>query len=211
MDTFVRDFKLPCPFQEYGCASDVTYDKMDDHKRACPWAPCHCPDPGCCGAFTSPPRLLEHFRAAHPCWPVTDVSYGKPYRIPAPRPPQGLHVLVGQEDRCVFLVSSSALGPVTRLPVVCLRANGDAAAGAAQFKCKLWVEDARGNATMANFWVESSNLAGGDAAVEQGLFLAVMPELVQVRIDKHDRAAANSTPTPAARSSGSGRQLVATA
>ena len=28
MDTFVRDFKLPCPFQEYGCPSDVAYDKM---------------------------------------------------------------------------------------------------------------------------------------------------------------------------------------
>ena len=141
-DASVLDAKLPCPFQEHGCASCVAYDHASDHERACPWAPCYCSDPGC-GALTSPARLIEHFRADHPSWPVTDVSYGKPYKIAVPRPPQGLHVLVGQEDRCVFLVSSSALGPVTCVSVVCVRANGDAAAGVAQFKCKLWVEDAR--------------------------------------------------------------------
>ena len=122
----------------------------------------------------------------------------------------------------MFLVSSSALGPATCVSVVCVRANGDAAAGVPQFKCKLWADDTRGNGIMAMLTsVESSNLSGGFAAVEQGLFLAVTPKMAQdasdeepslmVRIDRPGRAAANSTPTPAARSSGSGRQLVATA
>ena len=219
VDAFVRDAKLPCWFKEHGCASYVVYYQARDHERACPWAPCYCPDPGC-GAFTSTPRLLEHFRADHPSWPVTDVSYGKPYSIDVPRPPQGLHVLVGQEDRCVFLVSSSALGPATCVSVVCVRANGDAAAGVPQFKCKLWADDTRGNGIMAMLAsVESSNLSGGFAAVEQGLFLAVTPKMAQnasgeepilkVRIDKLGHAAANSTPSPAA--SSSGKQLVATA
>jgi hypothetical protein len=148
VDAFVPDAKLPVPFQEHGCASYVVYYQASDHERARRWAPCYCPDLGC-GAFTSPPRLFEHFHAGHPTWPVTDVSYGKPCRIAVPRSPQGLHVLVGQEDRCVFLVSSSALGPATCVSEVCVRANGDAAAGVAQFKCTLWVEDPRGSGTMA--------------------------------------------------------------
>ncbi|XP_025791645.1 uncharacterized protein LOC112872819 [Panicum hallii] len=98
VDAFVPDAKLPVPFQEHGCASYVVYYQASDHERARRWAPCYCPDLGC-GAFTSPPRLFEHFHAGHPTWPVTDVSYGKPCRIAVPRSPQGLHVLVGQEDR----------------------------------------------------------------------------------------------------------------
>jgi hypothetical protein len=60
----------------------------------------------------------------------------------------------------------------------------------------LWMEDPWGSGIMAMlvFPVESSNLSGGFAAVEQGLFLAVTPKMVQdasgeapglmVRIDK---------------------------
>jgi hypothetical protein len=71
--------------------------------------------------------------------------------------------------------------------------------------------------------VSSSNLSGGVAAAEQDDFLAVTPKMVRerdapgealhltVRIDKADCAAATSTPSPAARSSGTGTQLVATA
>ncbi|KAG2595974.1 hypothetical protein PVAP13_5KG121500 [Panicum virgatum] len=159
-DASVLDAKLPCPFQEHGCASCVAYDHASDHERACPWAPCHCPDPGC-GAFPSPARLLDHFRADHPSWPVTDVSYGEPHRIPVPRPPQGLHVLVGEGDRCVFLVSSSARLLATCVSVVCARANGDAAAGVAQaqFDCTLRVEATGGSKTQDH---------GGDARVPGG-------------------------------------------
>ncbi|CAO2198766.1 unnamed protein product [Urochloa humidicola] len=172
----------------------------------CPWAPCHCPDPGC-DAFTSPARLVEHFRAVHPSWPVTDLTYKKPCRIAVPPPPHGLHVLVAGDDRSLFLVTSSALGPATLVSVVCARANGDAAAGAAQFKCQLWAEGppGAGNAASLTFVVASSDLSGGVAAAEQGDFLAVTPKMVRdvsgealglkVRIDRMDRAAATSSPT----------------
>jgi hypothetical protein len=85
---------------------------------ACPWAPCYCPDPGC-DAFTSPARLLDHFRAYHPSWPVPNVNYGKPCRIPL------LHVLVCEKDRSVFLVTSSAigLGLGKFVSMVCVRAR----------------------------------------------------------------------------------------
>ncbi|CAO2185435.1 unnamed protein product [Urochloa humidicola] len=220
VDAFVRDAKVPCAFAELGCESYVVYYQASDHERACPWAPCHCPDPGC-DAFTSPARLVEHFRAVHPSWPVTDLTYKKPCRIAVPPPPHGLHVLVAGDDRSLFLVTSSALGPATLVSVVCARANGDAAAGAAQFKCQLWAEGppGAGNAASLTFVVASSDLSGGVAAAEQGDFLAVTPKMVRdasgealglkVRIDSMDRAAATSSPTSSARSSG--RQLVVTA
>uniref|UniRef100_A0A0A9FVC8 SIAH-type domain-containing protein n=1 Tax=Arundo donax TaxID=35708 RepID=A0A0A9FVC8_ARUDO len=208
VDAFVRDAKLPCPYEEFGCKICPVYYQAADHKRACQWAPCRCPVPGC-DSYTSPPRLVDHIRADHAhAVPVTDVGYRKPYKLAVP-PPWGFHVLVGEEDRCVFLVSASALGAATSVSLVSVRANGDAAAGAQQFKCKLWVEAPRngGKLAMVAFLVASSDLSGGFVAAEQGMFLAVPPELLPdasgetpdlvVRIDK--AGAASSTTPPARR------------
>ncbi|CAO2160863.1 unnamed protein product [Urochloa humidicola] len=215
-DAFVRDAKRPCAFQHHGCASYVAYYQAADHESACPWAPCYCPDPGC-DTFTSPLRLLDHFRAEHPSWPVTSVTYGTAMRVALPPPaPQGLHVLVGEEDRSMFLVSSSALGAATAVSVVCVRANGDAAVSVvSQFCCKIWVPLSREisfsrNYKTVTFPMPSSYLLPGSfTAAEQDYFLAVTPKMARdascvltIRIDKTRGAAAKSTPTPAARSSG---------
>ncbi|KAG2595983.1 hypothetical protein PVAP13_5KG122800 [Panicum virgatum] len=209
-DAFLQDAKLPCAYKEFGCESYVVYHKEADHLRACPWAPCSCPDHGC-RVFTSPARLLEHLGGRH-SWPVTGVSYGKPCKLPVP-PPQGWHVLVGGEDRCVFLVSASALGAATAVSLVCVRANGDAAAaGAPQFECRIWVEapGASGSTAMIASTVRSSSLSRGFVAADQDMFLAVPPELLHgasgetpilsVRINKV-RDAADSSTRAAARSS----------
>ena len=87
VDAFVRDAKQPCAYEEFGCKSSVVYFEAADHQRACQWAPCSCPDPGC-GFFSSPARLADHFAGAH-SWPPTEVSYGKPLRVALP-PPAGL-------------------------------------------------------------------------------------------------------------------------
>ncbi|CAO2193427.1 unnamed protein product [Urochloa humidicola] len=224
-DAFVRDAKRPCAFQHHGCASYVVYYQAADHERTCPWAPCYCPNPSC-DTFTSPARLLDHFRAVHPSLPVTIVEYGRAMKLtlPAPAPApheQGLHVLVVKDDdRRVFLVSACALGPAMAVSVACVRANGDAVPGVPQFNCKLWVEYPRdsGNLALLAFPVPSSDLSGNFAAAERGMFLAVPPDMMakedapgreapdlMIRIEKADRAAANSTPTPAARSSGGRR------
>ncbi|CAL4951179.1 unnamed protein product [Urochloa decumbens] len=213
-DAFVRDAKVPCAFAEHGCASYIAYYQAADHERACPWSPCHCPDPGC-DAFTSPARLLEHL-----------LPRGAPVLARHHRGAQGLHLLVGKDnDRRVFLVSASALGPAMAVSVACVRANGDAAAGVPQFDCKLWVEHPRdsGNLALLAFPVPSSDLSGGFSAAERGRFLAVPPDMMakedapggeapdlMIRIEKAGRAAASSTLTPAVRSS-SGRQPPTTA
>nr|CAB3472412.1 unnamed protein product [Digitaria exilis] len=203
VDAFVRDAKLPCKFQGHGCGSYAVYCQAGDHERACPWAPC------CCQFLTSPPRLVEHTRTAHPAWPISSVSYGKLHKIPMPRP-------AAEEGQCVFLVTSSAAGPATTtlVSVVCARANGDAAAGVAQFKCTLWADAPRGSeiAATLTFPVESSDLSGGFSPEEQSAFLAVTPKMMAhvdasgeaaglvVRIDRVGRVAASSSPAP--RSSG---------
>ncbi|CAL4951176.1 unnamed protein product [Urochloa decumbens] len=218
VDAFVRDAKVPCVFAGHGCASYVAYYQAADRERACPWAPCYCPD-FACHFFTSPARLLDHFRADHPSWPVTSVAYGEAMKLTLPPPPgQGLIiVLVSGEDRSVFLVSSSALGRTTAVSVVCVRANGDAAAGVSQFSCEIFLQPPRDNRNLASlsltFPMPSSDMwAGVFTAAEQDYLLAMTPKMMatdasgeapdlMIRIDKAGQADANSTPTPAARSS----------
>ncbi|CAL4951160.1 unnamed protein product [Urochloa decumbens] len=213
MDAIVQDAKVACAYREFGCESFVVYHGEADHRRACPWAPCSCPDPGC-GFSSSPARLAEHFAATH-SWPVTGVSYATPCRLPVP-PPQGLHVLVAGNGEgrpaCVFLVSASALGAATAVSLVCVRANGGGDAAAQQFECALWVETPRKRGyAMAMCAVGSSDMFRGFVAADQGMFLAVPPELLRddssgeapvlkVRIDKAG-AAAESGSTQSARSS----------
>ncbi|RLN22135.1 uncharacterized protein C2845_PM07G02620 [Panicum miliaceum] len=179
-DAFVRDAKLPCRYEEFGCKSLVVYYQAADHHGACEWAPCSCPAPGC-DFFTSPPRLVEHFVADHR-WRVTKVRYGAACKLPVPAPPQGCHVLVGEGGRSVFLVSQCALGAATAVSLVCVRANGDAAAGAAQFKCKLWVEvelpSNKDKLVLNMSAVRSSDLSGGFPAADMNVFLAVPPVLL---------------------------------
>lgn len=207
VDAFVRDAKQPCPYEEFGCKSAVVYFEAAEHQRACPWAPCSCPAPGC-GFFSSPARLAGHFTGAH-AWPVTEVSYGKPFRVALP-PPQGWHVLVGAEDRCVFLVSACALGvgAAAAVSLVCVRANGDAADGAPQFRCRLWAEAANSKESVVVMMsmVKSSRLCGGAgafSAADQGMFFVMPPEImddalgetpaVMVRIDRAGAAARSSS------------------
>ncbi|CAL4957846.1 unnamed protein product [Urochloa decumbens] len=222
VDAFVRDAKQPCTYEEHGCTDSVVYFEASSHRRACPWAPCTCPDPGC-GFSTSPARLAEHFTDAH-SWPVTEVRYGRPLKVPLP-PPQGWHVLVGDGsgggagggDRSVFLLSPCALGEgAAAVALVCVRANAGAAEGAPQFRCKLWAETAGSKESMAMITaaVGSSSLAaGGFSAADQDMFLAVPPEIlhdvsgeppsVMVRIDRvgaNAAAAARSMNPPVRRS-----------
>ncbi|TVU22156.1 hypothetical protein EJB05_31838 [Eragrostis curvula] len=213
VDAFVRDAKQPCVFEEFGCKTPVVYHEAADHHRACPWAPCSCPNPGC-DFFSSPARLLDHFAAAH-AWPVTEVSYGRPHKLAVPPTApqqQGWHALVGEEDGRVFLVSASALGGAAAVSLVCVRANGGAPEGAPQYRCKLWAEvpSNKDNMTMMMSMVRSSNLTGGFPPADQGMFLAVPmdilhdvsgePPALMIRIDRAGIAAAAAA-AAAARSS----------
>ncbi|KAG2587263.1 putative E3 ubiquitin-protein ligase SINA-like 6 isoform X2 [Panicum virgatum] len=199
LDDIVRDAKVPCAYSEYGCTSWVVYHEVADHHRSCRCGPCFCPGSDC-ELFTSPARLAEHL-GTHHAWPVTKIAYGKPSKLAVPGP-QGGQVLVGETDGCVFLVSAFAFGGATAVSLVCVRMSGDAAAGVPQFRCKLWVEvdSNKENLVLVTSMVASSDLSGGFVAANQGMFLAVPPELLHdssgeapilsVRIDRVTAAAA---------------------
>uniref|UniRef100_A0A0E0JDG6 E3 ubiquitin-protein ligase n=1 Tax=Oryza punctata TaxID=4537 RepID=A0A0E0JDG6_ORYPU len=166
---------------------------------------CSCPEPGCCFR-NSPATLLGHFAADH-SWPVAEISYGKPFKLAVPPPGGGRsHVLVGEADRALFLVSSCAVGAGTAVCVVCVRANGDTAA-AAQYKCKLWVEVSTNdeNMTLMTSMVRSSDLSGGFPAADKGMRLWVPPEMLHnvsgemailsIRIDRAAAATPKFTTT----------------
>ncbi|WVZ72051.1 hypothetical protein U9M48_020569 [Paspalum notatum var. saurae] len=174
LDAFLLDAKVPCQNEEFGCESEVVYYQATEHHATCKWAPCFCPNPGC-GFFSSPARLVEHFRDQHHWWPVTAVSYGRPFKLPVPAPPQGCHVLVGKEDRSVFFVSSAALGAAAAaVSLVCVRAAGPLAP---RFKCALSVSvelpSNKGELVLTMSEVRSSDLSGGFPPPDQSVFLAV--------------------------------------
>jgi hypothetical protein len=205
LDAVVAAAKVPCPYRAFGCDRYVVYHAVADHQRACQSAPCSCPESGC-PFVGSRGMLLDHFAAAHSRLAVM-VRYGRSWNLSLPLS-QSWHVLVGEEDRSVFLVSLGALGAATAVSLVCVRA--DTAAPAPQFWCKLSVElpgDDKDKLVLMTSTVGSSALTRGAPAPGQGMFLAVPQELLagdmlalSIRID-HLRPAAPApkSTTPQAR------------
>ncbi|KAM0900053.1 hypothetical protein ACQ4PT_020892 [Festuca glaucescens] len=208
LDAVVAAAKVPCPYRAFGCDRYVVYHGVADHQRACQCAPCSCPDSGC-PFVGSRAMLLDHFAAAHARLAVT-VRYGRSWNLSLALS-QRWHVLVGEEDRSVFLVSLGALGAATAVSLLCVRADGTPAP---QFWCKLSVElpgDDKDKLVLMTSTVGSTALTGGMPAPGQGMFLAVPHELLSgdvlplsVRIDqvRPAAAAAHKSTTPRARTPG---------
>ncbi|CAM0943723.1 unnamed protein product [Alopecurus aequalis] len=189
LDAFVAAAKVPCPYREFGCERYVVFHGAAEHRRACPCAPCSCPDPGC-PFVGAPPALLDHLAAAH-ARPIIAVRYDRSWNLHLSLS-QVWHVLVGQEDRSVFLVCLGALGAATTT-VSLVHVTADGAAGP-KFWCKLSVErqgDGKDKRVLMASTVSTSTLTGGAPAPGQGMFLAVPKELLsgdmlalRIRIDQ---------------------------
>ncbi|KAM0844564.1 hypothetical protein ACQ4PT_056968 [Festuca glaucescens] len=188
LDAFLEAAKVRCPYRKFGCDRYVVYHGTAEHQRACPCAPCSCPEASC-ALVDSPSALLGHFAAAHSRLAVT-VRYGRSCNLSLPLS-QRWHAVVGEEDKSVFLVCLFTLGAVaTAVSLVCVRADG---AAAPQFVCKVSVENSGDDkdkvVLMAS--IASSALTGGMPAPGQGMFLAVPQELLSgdklalsIRIDQ---------------------------
>ncbi|VAH70926.1 unnamed protein product [Triticum turgidum subsp. durum] len=193
LDAVVGATKVPCAYRDFGCDRFLVYHGAAEHKRACPWMPCSCPQPGC-GFLGPPAALLDHCSAEH-SRPIIQVRYGRPWTLSLPLA-QRWHVMVGQEDRSVFLVSLADLGvAATAVSLLCVRPDGAVALPAApHFWCKLSVEHPRGykdEMVMMASAVSSSPLSAGPPVPGQGMFVAVPHELmsgdvlaISVRIDQ---------------------------
>uniref|UniRef100_N1QRW3 RING-type E3 ubiquitin transferase n=1 Tax=Aegilops tauschii TaxID=37682 RepID=N1QRW3_AEGTA len=118
MEHVVESVTVACSNEMYGCAETVTYYKKEEHKEACPYAPCFCPESGC--GFAGPTKvLLEHFTTQHKCPLTTLPDSGTVSLCLQP----GLHVLQCTRNSYFFLLSmaSEPFGHV--ISVVCVEPN----------------------------------------------------------------------------------------
>lgn len=75
MEHVVRSVTVLCSNAKYGCTEQVTYYQKEEHEKACPKAPCFCPESGC--SFAGPTMaLLGHLTAQHKCPFSTSLASG---------------------------------------------------------------------------------------------------------------------------------------
>uniref|UniRef100_A0A0E0FFJ8 E3 ubiquitin-protein ligase n=1 Tax=Oryza nivara TaxID=4536 RepID=A0A0E0FFJ8_ORYNI len=199
LDAIARSTKIRCPNDRYGCDRYVTYCDVADHQRACPHAPCTCPEPGC-GFLAAPPALLDHLTADH-SWPSQEITYRAVHPLVVSASRRRLLLAVrgdgdgGGEQRRVFLLAVGAHGAATTVSVSCVRAN---AAAGPPYTCKVWTQappDAETgvkDTIMMEANVRSFSVPG-EVAMEDGTVLCVPPRMLhgasmemplRVRIDK---------------------------
>ncbi|KAF0918380.1 hypothetical protein E2562_023541 [Oryza meyeriana var. granulata] len=195
LDAFACSAKIRCPNDKYGCDSYVTYCEVADHQRACPHAPCSCPEPGC--AFLgSPSALLDHLTGDH-SWPAQEITYRAvhPLSVPASQRRRLLVVRGDGGEVRVFVLAMGAHGATTTVSVSCVRAN---AVAGPQYTCKVWTqappdpEMGFEDTIMMEANVRSFSVPR-EVAMDEGAVLSVPPRmlhgssmemLLRVRIDK---------------------------
>jgi E3 ubiquitin-protein ligase SIAH1 len=197
LDNLLRSVRVPCPNDVYGCRAYVAYCEAGDgeHRRACPCAPCCCPERGC-RFVGSPPMLADHIASKHSS-PVVVVSYGEESSLVLTAA-RRWHALVGQEDRSLFVVSLAApCSDDTAVSLVCVRANTGGGA-APRYTCRLTLElpsggddEEEGGVVVMEYGVRSSALPSGTPALDQRAFLGLHQQLkagdtlaLSVRIDR---------------------------
>lgn len=178
-DEFAAAAVEPCDYERYGCdAGALAYHLAAEHRRACPHAPCGCPERfpggiGGCDFFGSRQKLLDHVSGPDHSRPIIDIRYGHEWKLSLPLS-RRWYLLLGEESqpaagadryRNVFLVAIGDRGDTTAVSVLCVRADGGAQ-GAAQFSCRLAVEHpADGTRVILESpLMSSSSLSGGAPA-----------------------------------------------
>uniref|UniRef100_A0A453DQ97 SIAH-type domain-containing protein n=2 Tax=Aegilops tauschii TaxID=37682 RepID=A0A453DQ97_AEGTS len=207
LDKVVGAAKVPCPYKGFGCDRYVVFHEAADHQRVCQCAPCTCPESGC-PFVGSRAMLVNHFAADHQR-PAVTLRYGRSWSLSFSLS-HAWHLLVGEEDCSVFLVSLRPLGPGTAVSLMCVRPDGEAETGP-RFWCKLSIERRGGDKdydlVLMTSPVISNALSTCAPALGQGMFLVVPQELLSgdtltlsVRIDLIPPAAvAPKSTTPQAR------------
>ncbi|XBI23541.1 hypothetical protein VPH35_048762 [Triticum aestivum] len=191
LDKVVDTAKVPCPYKAIGCERYVVFHEAADHRRVCQCAPCTCPESAC--AFVgSRAMLVDHFAGdhQHATYFCRSSSFPKKKSFSLSH---GWHLLIGEEDCSVFLVSLRPLGPGTVVSLVCVRPDGEAETGP-RFWCKLSIErrggDKNYDLVLMTSHVISNALSTCAPALGHGMFLVVPEELLSgdtltlsVRID----------------------------
>ncbi|VAH55783.1 unnamed protein product [Triticum turgidum subsp. durum] len=118
MEHVVQSVTVGCSNDKYGCAEKVTYYKKEEHKKACTYAPCFCPESGC--GFAGPTKvLLDHFTTQHKCPSTTLPDSGMLSLCLQP----GLHVVKCTGNNYFFLLSMASEPYGHAISVVCVQPN----------------------------------------------------------------------------------------
>ncbi|XP_040249656.1 E3 ubiquitin-protein ligase SINA-like 7 [Aegilops tauschii subsp. strangulata] len=118
MEHVVQSVTVACSNGKYGCAEKFTYYKKEEHEKACPNAPCFCPESGC--EFAGPTKmLLDHFATQHKC-PSTNLPDSGSVSL---RLKPGLHVLQCTDTSYFFLLSMASKPFGHAISVVCVQPN----------------------------------------------------------------------------------------
>ncbi|XP_048549377.1 E3 ubiquitin-protein ligase SINA-like 7 [Triticum urartu] len=156
MEHVVQEAKVACSNDKYGCAEVVTYYKKEEHKKACRYVPCFCPQSGC-GFAGSTKVLLDHFITQHKCSSTTLPDS----RTVSLRLQPGLHVL-----RCTgyFFLLSMASEPFGHaISVLCVQPP---IVMEPKFKCNMEYDClTTSSCESTNCLIRSSSLSDGLPAV----------------------------------------------
>lgn len=118
MEHVVQSVTVACSNDKYGCAEKVTYYQKEEHKKACPNAPCFCPESGC--ELAGPTKvLLDHLTTQHKC-PSTNLPDSGTVCL---RLQPGLHVLQCTDTSYFFLLNMASEPFGHAISVVCVQPN----------------------------------------------------------------------------------------
>ncbi|KAE8780896.1 putative E3 ubiquitin-protein ligase SINA-like protein 6 [Hordeum vulgare] len=118
MEHVVQEAKVACSNKKYGCAEGVIYYQKEEHKKACPSAPCFCAASGC--GFTGPTKvLLDHFLIHHKYASTILPDSGTVSLCLQP----GLHVLRYTGTSYFFLLSMDLEPFGHAISVICIQPN----------------------------------------------------------------------------------------
>ena len=196
MERLVDSILVPCPYAAHGCVATPAYHSREDHRQACPHAPCHCPGETC-GFVGSATALLDHFAGAHN-WPcTTKVRAGKKFGV---RLRYGLNFLLADDGGAadggtsggaprLFLLNVTRERLGRAISVLCIHPHAAAAAagGVAQpvsTRCKLVFSRFGGGSfcfshyQRSDFQVACTDLADGLPSPD-GCFQFVVPDSVR--------------------------------
>ena len=118
MEHVLQSVIVPCSNAAYGCTAKTTYYQKEEHEKACPNAPCFCPESGC--GFTGPTKeLLDHLTTQHKC-PLTTLRDSNTVYIHLQ---PGLNVLRCTETGYFFLLSMSVQPFGHAILVLCVQSD----------------------------------------------------------------------------------------
>ena len=106
MERLVDSILVPCPYAAHGCFATPAYHGREDHRQACPHAPCHCPGETC-GFVGSATALLDHFAGVHG-WTHAKTTRGRNYQTCYLRLRYGFNFLLAEgtaDRRYLFLLN----------------------------------------------------------------------------------------------------------